>query len=76
MSVDASLAPLALWLTPLLLTIIGALVCLLLRYFLAHISASMARIEARIAEVCRDMRDNYVTRRECDAHRAGLKRDD
>lgn len=67
---DSDLSPLALWLTPMLILIIGALLGGMIRYFLAHMVASMNRIEGRVEGVCRDLRENYVTRAECDAHRA------
>lgn len=64
------LAPLALWLTPILIVVIGALLGGMIRYFLAHMVASMNRIEGRVEGVCRDLRENYVTRAECQAHRS------
>lgn len=67
------LAPWALWATPILITIIGVLIGMMVRYFLAHIVASMTRIEGRVELVCRDLKDNYVTRVECEAHRSGLQ---
>ena len=68
------LAPLALWLTPLLIALIGGLLGGMIRYFLSHMVASMARIEGRVENVCRELRENYVTRSECAAHRASLGR--
>ena len=71
---STELAPLALWLTPVLVAVIGMLIGGMVRYFLSHIMASMSRIEGRVEGVCRELRENYVTRSECAAHRAALTR--
>lgn len=64
------LAPWALWATPILITVIGVLIGMMVRYFLMHMTASMSRIEGRIDALCREMRDDYVTKDACTARHA------